>query len=1013
MSSSGTPIVVVVNHASRPPQARIAVRLFSLKRAMNVSAPDEKAIFNAARQLGSADARRAYIAQACGEDDNVRVRLEALLRVYEEDEAFLQSPATEFQAAPDRFIAEGPGTVVGPYRLLEQIGEGGFGVVFLAEQQQPVRRKVALKVIKPGMDTCQVIARFEAERQALAMMDHANIAHVLDGGETASGRPYFVMELVRGVPVTDYCDGNHLPVPERLELFLRICQAVQHAHQKGIIHRDLKPSNVLVTLHDGAPLVKIIDFGIAKAVGQKLTEKTLSTNFAHLVGTPLYMSPEQAEMSGQDVDTRADIYALGVLLYELLTGATPFDRERLRTVPFDELRRIIREEEPARPSSRISTLGVAAATVTTNRQTDPARLRRLLGGELDWIVMKCLEKDRTRRYATANGLARDLQRYLRNQPVEAGPPSAVYKLRKFLVRNKTLVVAAALVLLALVGGIIGTSWGLLRAENARRDVQKRLAQVDKATEILASVFQNLDPQSAEKEAATLHDLLGLRLGEAARQLEGEAVGDPLVVARLQHALGISLRELSHLRQAEEVLVKAWQTREQLLGAEDLLTAATKQDLAMLYRAYGKYPQAETLYKEALAVRTAQLGPHHRDTLTSQHHLAIVYFSQGNFSRAETLHEEVLAIRTAELGAHDPDTLTSQHWLGLLYRSMGKDAEAEALYNKVLAVRTEKFGDYNLDTIDIKEDLAELYRDQRKFVQAEKLLEEVLDVRTRKLGAHHLETLDTLYHLAQLYHLQEKYAEAEALHKEILALRTAKLGADHPVTLRSRANLAGVYQSMKKFDLVVHLLEENVRLTRSKFGPQNMITLWRQADLGVNYHDGRRFEDAIRLLEEVHQKSVEYPELERYDDTLLDAYAQAGKVTEAIAFAAERVRAARERFDAGSPPLAAALATLGEALVNVKAYADAEPLLRECLAIRQEKETDDWTPFHTQSLLGAALLGQKKYSDAERLLIQGYEGMKSREAQMPNASSLLTLARERLVRLYDAWGKQTEADKWRK
>jgi WD40 repeat protein len=334
--------------------------------------------------------------------------------------------------------------VIGPYKLLEQIGEGGFGVVFLAEQQQPVRRKVALQVLKPGMDTRQMVARFEAERQALALMDHANIAHVLDAGATERGRPYFVMELVRGVPITPFCDANRLAPRQRLELFVAVCQAVQHAHQKGIIHRDLKPSNVLVTLHDGVPVVKVIDFGIAKALGQRLTDKTLFTGFAQMLGTPLYMSPEQAELSGLGVDTRSDIYTLGVLLYELLTGTTPFDQERLRQVDFDELRRILREEEPPKPSTRISTLGQAAATVSTNRQSEPKKLCQLLRGELDWVVMKALEKDRARRYETASAFAADVQRYLKDEPVSACPPSVLYRFRKFARRHKALLVTAAL-----------------------------------------------------------------------------------------------------------------------------------------------------------------------------------------------------------------------------------------------------------------------------------------------------------------------------------------------------------------------------------------------------------------------------------------------------------------------------------------------------------------------------------------------------------------------------------------
>ena len=334
--------------------------------------------------------------------------------------------------------AERPGTIIGPYKLLEQIGEGGFGLVFMAEQQQPVRRKVALKILKPGMDTRQVIARFEAERQALALMDHPNIARVLDAGETGSGRPHFVMELVKGVPITDYCDQSRLTTRERLALFTHVCHAVQHAHHKGIIHRDLKPSNVMVTLHDGVPVVKVIDFGIAKALGQQLTDKTLFTGFAQMVGTPMYMSPEQAQLSGLDIDTRSDIYSLGVLLYELLAGVTPFDRERLRTVGYDEMRRIIREEDPPSPSTRLSTLGQAAVTVSAERQSDPKRLCRLLRGELDWIVMKALEKDRNRRYETANELARDVDRYLKDEPVQACPPSAWYRFRKFTRRHKTL-----------------------------------------------------------------------------------------------------------------------------------------------------------------------------------------------------------------------------------------------------------------------------------------------------------------------------------------------------------------------------------------------------------------------------------------------------------------------------------------------------------------------------------------------------------------------------------------------
>jgi serine/threonine protein kinase/WD40 repeat protein len=451
-------------------------------------------IFWDAAQIASPAEREAYLRRVCADDAALRGKVEQLLAAQSKAEHFLESPASDLAGTVDAALSECPGTVIGSYKLLEQIGEGGFGVVFMAEQSQPIRRKVALKVLKPGMDTRQVVARFEAERQALALMDHPNIARVFDGGATTAGRPYFVMELVRGVPITTFCDQNHLPIRERLSLFLSVCKAVQHAHQKGIIHRDLKPTNIMVALHDATPVAKVIDFGIAKATGQQLTDKTLFTNFAQLIGTPLYMSPEQAQMSGLDIDTRTDIYALGVLLYELLTGTTPFDRERLKLVSIDEVRRIIREEEPAKPSTRIRTLRQAATTISTQRNSDPKRLSQLIRGELDWIVIKALEKERNRRYESASAFAADVQRYLRDEPVLACPPSARYRFRKFVRRRKGPVLAASLVVLALLGGIIGTTWGMLRATDAKADAVsetklKEAALTDAEDQLFHSLVQ--------------------------------------------------------------------------------------------------------------------------------------------------------------------------------------------------------------------------------------------------------------------------------------------------------------------------------------------------------------------------------------------------------------------------------------------------------------------------------------------------------------------------------------------
>jgi serine/threonine protein kinase len=402
-------------------------------------------VFSQAQAKASPAERERYLTEACQGQPELRKQVGALLGASDRAGEFLGK--TVKLQPPDRVI-EGPGTVVGHYKLLQQIGEGGCGVVYMAEQEQPIRRRVAFKVIKLGMDTKQVIARFEAERQALALMDHPNIAKVLDAGATETGRPYFVMELVRGIRITDYCDQNNLSTEQRLGLFIQVCHAIQHAHQKGIIHRDIKPSNILVTINDGVPVPKVIDFGIAKATEQRLTDKTLFTEFEQFIGTPAYMSPEQAEMTSLDIDTRSDIYALGVLLYELLTGQTPFNVKELMAAGVEGMRRIIREKEPMRPSTCISTLnGVDQTTVAKRRKTEPPKLVHQVRGDLDWIVMKCLEKDRTRRYETANGLANDLGRHLSSEPVMARPPSRLYQFQKLVRRNRLAVGAACIVAL--------------------------------------------------------------------------------------------------------------------------------------------------------------------------------------------------------------------------------------------------------------------------------------------------------------------------------------------------------------------------------------------------------------------------------------------------------------------------------------------------------------------------------------------------------------------------------------
>jgi serine/threonine protein kinase len=596
----------------------------------------EETLFHLALQQPEGPERAAFLDGACVGQPELRARLEKLLQAHTQPAAILQKPPAAGEATSDdipgrlidpaslqfesgRLLNEGPGSRIGPYKLLQLLGEGGMGAVYMAEQEEPVKRRVALKIIKAGMDSARIIARFEAERQALAMMDHPNIAKVLDAGTTDGGRPYFVMELVKGIPITKFCDHEHLSPKERLELFIPVTQAVQHAHQKGIIHRDIKPSNVLIALYDGKPVPKVIDFGVAKATAQKLTERTMFTEVGQIVGTLEYMAPEQAELNNLDIDTRADIYSLGVLVYELLTGSTPFSAKQLRSAAFDEMLRIIREVEPPRPSTKLSGSEELPA-IAANRKLEPAKLARLVRGDLDWIVMKCLEKERARRYETANGLAMDLQRYLVDEPVLAGPPSARYRLSKFLRRNRRGVMAASIVFLALFVGLGGTIWGLFEARRQRDRAlsaeaialeQEGLAKAnfELARNAVAEYGTKVsnDPRLKEKDLEALRKELLQSAAKFHQEFLAQHVNDPVLRADLGRAyldLASLIRDKDNAARALEVSRQAVTTCEKLVEEDPeeasslLLLAKSLDSLGKMLDETAQPIEARTVFNRA-------------------------------------------------------------------------------------------------------------------------------------------------------------------------------------------------------------------------------------------------------------------------------------------------------------------------------------------------------------------------------------------------------------------------------
>jgi serine/threonine protein kinase/tetratricopeptide (TPR) repeat protein len=869
---------------------------------------DEAAIFNAAREMDAGDARLRYIDDACGGDRELRGRIEALLLIDQVDREFLERPAQGVSTRADSEITERPGGQIGPYTLVEAIGEGGFGKVFVAEQQQPVRRRVALKIIKPGMDTHQVVARFESERRALALMAHPNIAHLIDGGATPSGRPYFVMELVSGAPITEFCDKNQYSAPQRLELFVSVCRAVEHAHRKGIIHRDIKPSNVMVTEDDGTAVVKIIDFGVAKAIGVRLGEDSLFTADGQMVGTPAYMSPEQASMSRVDVDTRSDVYSLGVLLYELLTGTTPIEAARLRDAGYSEIERLIREVEPARPSTRLSALGDSASAVAVNRATDAKRLGRLLAGDLDWIVMKALEKAPDRRYGSPGSFADDVERYLRGEAVVARPPSTAYRLRKFAARHSVAVAAVAAVTFSLVCGTAIATWQAMRAKGAERtallarDVAgARLRQAQRSEARAKSVLKFFQdkvlsaarPKGQEgglRRDATVREALDRAEPEIATAFAGE----PLVEASIRNTLGVSYWYLGDhdksLRQQELALA----IRRTELGPEHQETIGAMNDLALALDRLGKFAEEQKILEVVVAVRRRTLGPADPMTLKSANNLATVLAMQGELEDAAKLSKETLEHQRKVDGSESMSTLRSMYNLAIMSRHLGRWAEARPLFDESINTLRRVFSPDHQDTLRAVNGLGELLLDQRRPADACAYFEEAMKGQRTVLGPRNEETVYTMINLADAERLENHLGEARRLAEEADAINMQTLGPEHPQTLFGQTVLSSIARDEGRFEDARKGYEKALAALRRSLSAKTPEVqrcmddyAWMLASTtDPSYADPRR---AIELAKELIENS---PKVRDVWTTLGVAHYRAGGWNDAIA--------ALEKSDAAFP-----------------------------------------------------------------------------------------------------------------